>query len=302
MSDDIRKSLIGIGVWVAIFVGAYVLGVLKRRSERLHRRAMRKSGAIPDAASIQTRMKRLIRPTLLLVPANEPGFSKLGGEPELSADLSWPAGYEGPRTFVAQIDLADLAPNSAIDWLPTEGRIYAFYDPDGHGSADVVRVLYSTQPAGPPAPAPQGVRWRFPERHVGFLALTSTPSLDWLGLDVRRLDVSESELDQLANMPDEPFGDELQHRIGGYPSEIQETQMALECEHLARALPEPVWGEDIPPAIARASKEWRLLLQIDSDPALKMNFGDGGRLYVFIRERHARAGDFSKTVSLWQTY
>ena len=37
-------------------------------------------------------------------------------------------------------------------------------------------------------------------------------------------------------------------------------------------------GTEITPAILPASKAWRLLLQIDSDLALKMNWGDGGRL------------------------
>ena len=45
-----------------------------------------------------------------------------------------------------------------------------------------------------------------------------------------------------------------------------------------------------------------MLLQIDSDSDLKMNVGDGGRLYVVIREWGARRAEFSRTNSLWQAY
>ena len=251
---------------------------------------------------LAARIKRLVRPTVLLVPTTEPGFSKLGGDPELPADLAWPAGYDRPCTFLAQIDLAAVVALSQIDWLPKEGRLYAFYDPDGYDAADVVRVFYSVEHPGSPAPTPPMARRPFPEWRVAFTVRSSAPSLDWLGLDASGIGLDEDEFESLERIGDAPPSDEIQHRIGGYPNEIQPERMWLSCEHLARGLSEPSWDEDIPPAIERAAKEWRLLLQIDSDSGLKMNFGDGGRLYVFIRERHARRGDFSKTVALWQTY
>lgn len=252
--------------------------------------------------NIGVRLKRLVRPTLLLVPADLAGFSKLGGDPEFPPDLEWPSGYERPPTFLAQIDLWALGQPQPIDWLPQKGRLYAFYDPDGHGCADVVRVLYSTEAPGPPVPPPANVKWRFPERRVTFKSCTSAPSLEWLNLDSSDVDFDEKTLQDLEKIANAPPPDDIQHRIGGYPNEIQDECMRLSCEHLARNLPDPVWVDEIPPAVDRASKTWRLLLQIDSDPELKMNFGDGGRLYVFVREMHARAGIFSKTVTLWQTY
>jgi uncharacterized protein YwqG len=218
--------------------------------------------------------------------------------------VDWPSSEGRPRAFLAQLDLAEVRAVSGPEWLPEEGHIYAFYDDQGAGCADHTTIVFSAEAAGPTRdwPATLPAKLRFLERRASFLAFRSIPSPDWLGIDLDDLDLSDNDRDELADMAGEDFGDELQHRIGGYPSEIQPARMGLECEHLARGLAPPEWGAEVPPAIERAAKSWRLLLQIDSDPALKMNWGDGGRLYVFIREKHALAGDFSKTVSLFQTY
>lgn len=264
----------------------------------------RKRGAIASSKSsrIRGRMTRMARPTLLMTPTKQPGFSKMGGLPELPADQAWPFGDKRALSFLTQIDLTEARAAGGPEWLLEDGRLYAFYDDTRLGFADLVRVIHSREPAGEPAPYPTEVspKLHFTERRVAFLRLSSIPSLDWLGVDVRELD-DDVDLDELADLPNEPFGDELQHRIGGYPSEIQEEQMAISCERIRRGR-DPNEDEEPSPAIQRASKTWRLLLQIDSDPDLKMNWGDGGMLYVFNREQDARKGDFSKTVTISQTY
>jgi uncharacterized protein YwqG len=266
------------------------------------RREATRSAPTGEADRLRARMMRLARTTLLLVPTNAPGVSKLGGDPELPVGAEWPRNANGALAFVAQLDLAEIRDAGGHDWLPEAGVLHAFNDEQRYGFPDHVRVLFSAGCALAPRVHPSDLapRLQYAERRVGFVPLRSFPSLDWLGLDPAELDIDDDELDRLADAPGEPFGDEVQHRIGGYPSDLQSSRMALECEHVARGLPAPVEGQEVPPAIERASKSWRLLLQVDSDPALGMSWG-GGRLYVFVREAHARAGNFSKTVALSQT-
>lgn len=271
---------------------------LKKHGQRRRRELAGPSGF----GRVRARMSRLARPSLLLVPTKAPGFSKLGGDPELPDSIEWPADHGQPYTFVGQIELAGLGADNGMEWLPHSGRLYAFVNEERYGFPDLVRVVFSTEAAGQARLSPPGAARPFHERRVAFEAYRSLPSLDWLGVDLADLDLSSEELEQLTAAPDAPFGDELQHRIGGYPSEIQDEQMAITCELMRRGLPPEHEGTEITPAIERASKQWRLLLQVDSDPALKMNWGDGGRLYVFIREKDAVAGEFSRTVTISQTY
>lgn len=291
---------IGYGLmgWLVLGAAAIAIGDILGRLEMARSAARRRANPSSDAARLKARLVRMKRPTLLLTPAGTPGFSKMGGDPNLPAHLAWPMADGRPMTFAVQIDLAALGENGP-DWAPKSGCLFAFFDEARYGFADQVKVLYSAENAWESGvETPPGAK-RLKERYVAMEPYESIPSLDWLNVDLVEANLDDAELDELAMLPDEPFGDELQHRVGGYPSEIQGGCLRIEAEYLARGLPEP--GEtDVPPAIDRASRQWRLLLQIDSDPDLGVRFGDGGRLYVFIRERHALAGDFSQTVTLSQ--
>lgn len=291
-------------VWCISLGLLFIVGLIAIVPDLLRERRWKSySGDLVDAGELRARMRRSVRPTLLLVPATAPGFSKIGGLPDLPAAAAWPIGLSQPRAFVAQVDLATFQGESGIDWLPIEGRLYLFFDDDRNGWADCVTVTYSVEPPGAPREPPQPIdkRWRFQERRVAFMKFNSVPSLDWLDIDPAALPDRQSNEDWSTAFADCDLGDEIEHRIGGYPSELQGGQMQLECEYLYRGRTRR-YDEPVPEGIRRAAREWWLLFQIDSDPALGMNWWDAGRLYIFVRKRDALRGDFSRTVTITQTY
>ena len=281
---------------LVFFVGVFVVERYRQRPSRA-----KKSG-LSDAEvfRLRSRMRRMARSTMLLIPTKSPGFSKIGGLPELPPGQPWPEGDRDPPAFVAQIDIEAFRKHGDFEWLPESGRLYLFFDDDRNGAADCGKLIYALDQPEPEAPAPSGLpkNRRFLERRVGFMRFTSLPSLDWLGDDWPGADMDWEGFDL---MKDADFGDEIEHRIGGYPGEIQDGQMGIECEYLWRGLTRD-YREPVPDTLRIAARQWRLLLQIDSDAALNMNWWDGGRLYVFIRARDAKRGDFSKTVTVTQTH
>lgn len=294
-------ALLAVGIVATIALAILALVTAVAIGHWRERRRPRRTGATTASNRLFARLRRAARPTLLLVPTKAPSFSKLGGVPALPEGVDWPAGTTGLYAFLAQVDLPAVQAAAPIDWLPAEGRLYAFCDLEGYGWAEQVKVIHSAIDPGPPSPRPNGPR-TYRERHVDFMPFVSLPSLEWLNAD-DELDIDHEPFDtRLDAVGERPPGENLLHRIGGFPDEIQGGCLRLECEHLARGLPAYEYAQDPTPAVDRASREWRLLLQIDSDPELGMSFGDAGRFYVFIRERHARAADFSKTVTLFQCY
>jgi hypothetical protein len=147
------------------------------------------------------------------------------------------------------------------------------------GSFVVIHETGPSEPALEPEDLPEEAK--FPAYPVTFLPTLSYPTEERAGIDWGRLDPSSEEalwqaLEEL--QPPAPA-----HQIGGYPSPVQSDGMEAECQNVA-----PRRSDD------RGVADWRLLLQLDTDDGAGMMWGDVGSLYFWVREKDARAGDFSR--------
>ena len=275
------------------------------------------------------------RPNIRLVPSatlrddnTQPGTSKLGGAPDLPIGSRWPtrSAYRYSRenadhlpeaawepqllTFLAQINLSDVAKAGCDLPLPTSGLLLFFYDvetqPWGFDPLDApgAQVLYvgaetSIQRQVPP----QGGGRVQPIRLVADEGL---PGWEWIQ-------------DQVCNQPGyshQAFHAELHklsdqdrdviynrgHGFGGWPALIQDP-MELECEMVTSGVYAGNANAYADPRLSvfrEGAKNWRLLLQLDSDDDFGWSWGDVGRLYFWCRENDIAEGRFDRAWNILQ--
>jgi uncharacterized protein YwqG len=225
--------------------------------------------------------------------------SRIGGDPDVPSDFTWPMYRDVPQSFVAQIDLAEVH-SLPPGVLPESGLLSFFYDSDqsvwGFDPAEVgaSRVAYfgdhiALHSRASPVEHPNYVgfdqRWLRPKLDISFCP--------WESFDLETLGLSRDELfayaDVLSTDPS-PI-----HRMLGHPSPVQ-GDMQLECQLVSSGLycGNSSGYEDHRAASLRAgASDWRLLLQIDTDDDANMMWGDCGMLYWWMRDddiRHGRWG------------
>lgn len=223
------------------------------------------------------------------------GASKLGGAPDLPAGAVWPIWQGASMSFVAQIQLGDVRPFDAENRLPANGLLLFFYDarqqaygadPADRGGWQVGMIARGQQLQRAAPPADLAVNSRFTPCALAFARVTTLPQrpevllpkLDWTSAERQLYDDFVATL--LAADPAAP-----RHQLLGHPDTLQD-DMHLQCALAANGVADI--NDPRAAALAKTAPEWQLLLQIDSDDAAGMRWGNTGMLYYWIDQAALR--------------
>ena len=252
------------------------------------------------------------------------GASKFGGLPDVPADFTWPRipgqRYAEPVEFVGQVRLADL-PEPLPEPLPHDGLLsffarwsegQVFYFPQG------TPLERSPSPNPEVAPAPEGFwqklkaefkrnpdpRQTYRSCTLKFVHAFSAPDGDHSTIRALKLSDDDSEVysEQVLESPDEPpaVTYAIQHQMLGHARPVQ-NEMELECDHIRDG---SAMRWDLPQErFIKASQEWVLLLQVDTDDCKEgpgWMWGDAGMLYFWIHRDDLAARVFNKVVMMAQ--
>ena len=220
------------------------------------------------------------------------GQSRLGGSADVGDGFEWPYWKSRPLDFLAQVNLAEIGPFACCSTLPQEGLLAFFYDPEqetwGFDPKDRGSWLVHYEPSSQGLhriASPDATAQVFAPCSVDFNEAQTLPAVDSLVIDDLKLSSHDADkyydfLDELESEIEEESG----HQLLGHPSPIQ-GDMQLECQLAWHGLycgDSSGYEDPRAAALRPGAKEWRLLLQIDSDDNAEMMWGDCGRLYFWL--------------------
>ena len=249
------------------------------------------------------------------------GQTKIGGRPDLPKGVTWASEKSTIVTtqkkflffsstketkitkslsFIAQINLSELAQLDSENLLPQSGFLYFFYSAEQEAAGfdpldkDKFRVLYFD---GKPD---ELIRADFPDDLPEYarykpcdVVAKQEISLPSYGHKV--YDDFDSEEDDI--FWGKIYEDDNVNKLLGYSDNIQ-NEMELECELVTNGLfcgDATGYTDSKAKELEPNAKNWRLLLQIDSNEENEMMWGDCGRLYFWIKKDDLLNRKFDKS-------
>lgn len=265
-----------------------------------------------DLSEHREYLDSLREPMIWMEADQTPGLSKIGGLPVAPASLEWPAWQDRPLSFLCQIDLAAVPRTEITADLPPSGMLYFFYnqepstwgfDPADRGSWRVVYVESKENLSERQKPEGVAEECVYAEKFIRFSSILTYPDCE--DERVAKLGLSSGQISAYDTLRESVFAGQPVHQLLGRPLPIQGDEMDLECQLASNGI---YVGNPTGYASAKAREywagrtDWLLLLQLDSDDAANMMWGDVGRLYFWIRKEDLRNGKFDNVWMILQCY
>ncbi|PTY06798.1 hypothetical protein DB346_00630 [Verrucomicrobia bacterium LW23] len=218
-----------------------------------------------------------------------PGTTRLGGWPDLHGDMEWPMEDGQYFSFLAQINLADLAPFAPP--LPATGMLYFYLGRNDRTHGVEHRVIYSSADVAELQPLmwPEDAEMRsanddFTEgghRAVfkRFLSLPDSREPVLAGLGADEFDYMDMRHDWRERC------EASHHGMFAWPDFMHKN-----TRHQAATLTRRGTADD-----------WILLLALVYDPDVGFDFWDSGTLNILIHRDDLAAGNFSATFAAIET-
>jgi uncharacterized protein YwqG len=216
-----------------------------------------------------------------------------------------------PLLFLGQFDLKEVHAAAPLAGWPRSGVLAFFHDPSSWGFDPLARgncrVLFfedESQLAAAAAPASPHDESKFPKCNVRFKREWTLPT----DVELDGIHLSHWSDDRYRELCGRLMGGttdrEPIHRFGGHPQQIQ-GDMRLECQLVTNGIycgdPSGYQNPRRAP-LEKGTRDWRLLLQIDSDERLKWMWGDLGRIYFWMRQQDIKTADFDRAWAILQCY
>ncbi len=252
--------------------------------------------------SLDPKIANLKRPAVRLVKTTQTKRSKFGGLPFANmSSFEWPGSNGKPIAFLAQLDLAEISRVHKYDWLGSEGLLLFFYDvaemPWGFDPKDRGKwsVIYQSNPDSfINYPEDLDNEFRIEESYIQSKLIEVLPNYD--DPSVENLGLTDAEIDAYIDMNE--GDDEPSHQVGGFPSPIQGNYMDLDSQLASNGvyIGNPEGYEcDEAKKLEAGAKDWKLLLQFDSDDDLDVMWGDCGMIYFWVQEQKAMKNQFDNS-------
>ena len=235
----------------------------------------------------------------------EIGLSKIGGLPDLSTSFEWPQWNNKHLSFVCQINLSDLPRMNFLNVLPQEGLLSFFYtfeqdawgfSPEHKGGWRIIFSLSETLSRHGLPNDLAAKNGKYSSCRISFQHSITIPNAESIYMKDFELKNFDKNYINFCEEFDTMYSKEnIIHRLLGHPDPVQGA-MEVECQLASNGIycgnPDG-YKDPGAPALRSGARDWRLLLQIDSDEKASMMWGDVGRIYYWIRKDDLAARNFN---------